>query len=46
LIAGKRRHIPIVALAALAAIAAFLFYTGMHRSHAATPVSHPLYDQK
>jgi hypothetical protein len=46
LIAGKRHHIPIAALGAVLVIAAFLLYTGTHRSHAGPPSPQPLHDKK
>jgi hypothetical protein len=46
MIAGKRHHVPIAALAALLVIAVFLLYTGMHHFHAGTPVPQPLHDKK
>jgi hypothetical protein len=46
LIAGKRRHFPIAALAAVLVIAAFLLYAGTHRFHAEPPSPQPLHDKK
>jgi hypothetical protein len=46
MIAGKRHHVPIAALAALLVIAVFLLYTGMQHFHAGAPVPQPLHDKK
>jgi hypothetical protein len=41
LIAGKRRHMPILILSALIVMVAFLIYVGVQRSQTTPPVDEP-----